>query len=353
MNKETINYNIHDVLKIQLIRLKKFDLMRGFDLELSSFRVKELDDPDIVFEICKFKPSNFDCYVVDHRYYVKENYLYFKESTGKLNWEVEISGFNEGSTVVKFNYKSLGLKPYISRSSIETFLLRPIIYYKLAEKRLFLIHAAGVSNDGKAYIFPGRGGAFKTSLVMDFIKKKGFSYLGDDRIILTNNEVLNFPAHYPLFEYTFCRKNDENLSTFDKINFIICLLRNKHYKNIVPLSKSAKLNKIYFVVKSTQKYGVNIKKLTLKEAIKKLIESSKLEMRSLSDSLAGFSLGPYYKFMLAYSYVFPDSKVAKYWENLERELLKILSNIPIYEVTLPKKYNFRAFQELVHVIDGV
>jgi len=350
---EILSYNIHDVLKIQLKRSKKLDLMRGFDLELFPFGVEDVTDPDIIFNVGKFNPSNDNCYIVDHKYYVKDNYFYCKDSAGKVKWEVEIFGFEEGTTVVNFNYKASGLKSTISRISIETFLLRPIIYYKLSEKGYFMIHAAGVSKDGEALIFPGRGGAFKTSLVMDFVKRTNFSYLGDDRVILHRDKVLSFPAHFPLFEYTYRMRQDEHLSFFDKINFVISLWRNKNYNGTVPLTKMAKLKAVFFIVKCNSMDGIFINELSLKEAVTKLVRSSKMEMSSVSDTLVGFSSGPYYRYMLAYSYVFPNSKVHRYWNILWKNFEGILQKLPVYEIELPKKYSVDIFSRINRVMEEI
>jgi len=353
MTNKILNYNIHDILKIQIAREEHFDLMRGLDLELSYFRSEVNLEPDIYFYIGKFIPSNKDCYLVDHRYYIRNNYFYCKDSLGRESWEVEINSFEYGKTVVNYSYsyKTWNSKALISRFSIETFLLRPLIYYKLSERGYFMIHSAGVSKNGEAYIFPARGGAFKTTFVMDFIKKAKFNYLGDDRVILHRGEVLSFPAHLILFNYIYSNKNNEYLNLMDKIRFVNSLRQNNYYNVNVPIVKSAKLKLVCFIEK-TNKSNVIIQKLDLKDAIDKLIDSTKMEMSSISDNIVGFSLGPYYRYMQAYSYVFPESKVAKYWDELKQNYKAILKGIPIYQIIFPEEYDDRVFQEILDVVEG-
>lgn len=343
--KQILNYRIHNILEIQIQRTRKFDLLRDIDLELHPFRVENITDPDVIFNIGKFTPSNNDCYIVDQKYYVKENYLYCEDLLGNVKWKVEIFGFEKGKTIVNFDYSTLRLKSLISHLSIETFLLKPIIWYKLSEKGYYMIHAAGVSKNGQAYIFPGRGGSFKTTLVKDFIKKAGFNYLGDDFVILHRNNVLSFPTYLPLFSFVYSNKKGEHLSIIDKVKFIVHLWVGRYgrYSNI-PVDKSATLKSIFFVSKINKDKKISIKELSLKEAIDKLIENNKMEIQSAPDFLSDFSFGPYYTYMLAYSYVFPNSLVAKCWDSLKENLESILKNIPIYEIELPKKYNSSIFQ---------
>lgn len=69
--------------------------MRDLNLEFSFFEVDAIGNPDIILNIGKFTPSNNDCYLIDHKYHIKENYLYCKDFSGKAKWEVEILGFEE------------------------------------------------------------------------------------------------------------------------------------------------------------------------------------------------------------------------------------------------------------------
>ena len=93
--KEALNYNLHDILQFQIARDKKRDFMRDLNLEFSFFEVDAIGNPDIILNIGKFTPSNNDCYLIDHKYHIKENYLYCKDFSGKAKWEVEILGFEE------------------------------------------------------------------------------------------------------------------------------------------------------------------------------------------------------------------------------------------------------------------
>jgi len=349
--KEILNYKIHDILGVKIIRHKKIDLLKGLNLEFSFFQTEEeFNYPDILLKIGKFKPTNDNCYAVDHKYYVKNNYFYCKDAMGRISWELEIEGFEEGDMIINFNYNILDPRAYISLSSIETFLLRPIIYYKLIKKNYVMIHSAGVSKDFQGYIFTGRGGVYKTTLTMNFIKK-GFDYLGDDRVILKDGNVFSFPGHFHVFEYIYQNLETEKMGFKDKVGIIIKLRKNTLEKcNRVPVADKSRLKKVFFVTKTnSQKICVN--DISLKEATERLVASNKLEMGAMSDTIAGFRQNPYFRYMDIYSYVFPQSAVAKYWKDFENIIKKNIGKIPIYEIMIPAEYDSSVFDEMYRMVN--
>ena len=347
--KQLLNYDIHN-MKICLERDKKFDLTDNFDLELSFFKVDSIQNPDIIYKVGKFKPSNEDCYTVDHKYYVKDNYFYCKDGMNGLKWELEIQGFDKGEMIVNYNYSSSKLSKFISRFNFDTLFLRPLIFFKLKDKGKIMIHGGGVSKKDKAYIFPGRGGVYKTSLIMNLIKKADFSYLGDDWIILDESKIFNFPVHFPLFNFTYTEKRTEFLNYKDKMRFIISLDKYKENKNGIKISNPCNLSSIIFMSRSNQNSDISIKKLELNNALDKLVENIKLEMMDDEIPLSGFSFGQYYNYICAYSYIFPDSKIANNWKTLKNELQDNLGDICIYEVEVPQNYNSQIVEEVLKII---
>lgn len=353
--KEVLNYNIHNILKISLEKEKNFDLMRGLDLEMSFFRVnEEIKDPDIIIKLGEFQPSNEDCYVVDHKYHIKENYIYCKDSADNLNWEIEIFGFENGKSIVNYNYNSFGVNNLISKFNFETVFLRPLIYCKLKEKKYFMVHGGSITFKDDAFLLSGCGGSYKTSIIMDLLKKSDFKYMGDDWAILHKEEdsikVFSFPAHFKLFNYVFNNKKDENLTFVDKVKFIKSLWKKENSEN-VQVNDSGELKGIIFLNKSNSGdfcFGT----LDLDDAINRLINNTKLEMNSDSVPMSGFSLNPLYRYITAYSYVFPDSNMAKLWKTLEDDLKEILNNFNFYELEIPDNYSSHVSDSIVDFIGG-
>lgn len=345
--KQVLNYSIHDVLTFQIVRNKRKDFMKDLNLLLSFFETnEEIDNPDIVLNIGKFTPSNKNCYVADHKYHIKENYFYCKDSEGKARWEVEILGFEDGKATINFDGTVLGMQSLLIPDFLpQNLLLRPLIEYKLAKKGYFLIHAGAVSKNNKAYLLEGRGGAFKTTLAMDFVRKEGFDFMADDRVIIHKDKVLSFPIHHTLFTFRVKHLPTENPRGLgDKVR-MVNYLRNtsKYANNEIKIANSSKLRALLSIVK-TNKHSISIREANLKDTIDKLITSMEMEMEIVySPRLSGMRVGRYLKYMLAYSFVFPDSQVATYWNDLRGGLEKILENVPIYEMEIPENYSSNTF----------
>ena len=92
MIRETINYNIHNILSFQINRKKCKDFIRDINLPYSYFETDHIDKPDIILNIGEFTPQNKGCYAVDHKWYVRPDYIYCSEYIGKIKLEVEIIG---------------------------------------------------------------------------------------------------------------------------------------------------------------------------------------------------------------------------------------------------------------------
>jgi hypothetical protein len=326
-----INYNIHNKLKIQVRQEEGFHLFDGQNDELNYFRVDDIDKPDITLNIRKFIPSNDGCCTVDNTYYVKKNYFYCRDLNNSIKWEVEINGFEEGDQNINLHYTTTSPKAMLFNSVYKGFALRPLIYKKLSEKGSFMIHAAGIVKDGDAYIFPGRGGSFKTSIVANFVKYGRYQFLGDDRVILDKNKVLNFPTFLPIVNYIYNHKENEHLNIFDKLIIMNSTLSNFN----MPLIESGNLKTMFFLIRGNDD-ELNIHDLDNKTAIDKLITSIEMET---NDQFESCNIFPYYKYVQIYSYIFPDGALSRYKGDLKRSLVSLLSDVKKYEIRVPYKYN--------------
>lgn len=353
--KQVLNYNIHDVLTFQIIRSKRNDFMKDLNLPFSFFEVKdELNDPDITLNIGKFTPLNNNCYVVGHKYHIKENYFYCKDSEGKAKWEVEILGFEDGKTTINFDGTVFGLQSILIPEFLsQSLLLRPLIEYKLAKKGYFLIHSGAISKDNHAYLLEGRGGAFKTTLAMDFVRRKGFDFLADDRVIIHKDKVLSFSIHYSAFTFRVKHLPTEDYGGFlDKVRFVKYLWNNSKYTiNNVKMANSSRLRTLLSIVK-TNKEKISVREVSLEEIINKLVSSIEMEMNMIySPRMAGMSFGRSVRYMLAYSFVFPNSQLATYWADLRDGLEKILETVPIYVVEIPESYDLDTFNRVFEYVE--
>lgn len=345
MEHNILNYNIHELLKFR-IETTRHALLNDVNLEFAHFMTEEITEADIILNIGSFIPSQQDCHIIDHKYYVRENYLYCRDSAGKANWRVEIFGFEHGATMVNFNGMTLGKESILYPDLLaQDLILKPLIEYKLSKKGYLLIHSGGVSKNGQAYLLAGRGSSFKTTLIMDLVRQGGFSLLGDDQVVLHNGEVLSFPKHIAQFSFKLKYLLTENYSLLDKIRLIKYLWGKSNHTMDVPMVQSSPIRSLCFVVK-TNKSTVIKTYVDLESAVKRLVTNNQIDVCVL-----GRMSGLFLKYMLAYSFVFTNSLIASYWKDLERNLTGVLGKIPIYEIQIPSKYDSNVFGEFWKLVE--
>lgn len=354
--KQILNYDIHNILKFQIVRDSKYnfsDISRIF----SCFQVEEVDKPDIILNIGKFTPSNEDCYLVDYKYHVKENYFYCRDSGGKAKWQVEIIGFEQGNTIINFNVANR-VQPQSIASLVslpvalpQALLLR-IIELKLNQKGYPFIHSAGVNRDGRAYLLCSRGGAFKTTLCMDFVRKAGFGVLGDDHVILHDDRVLSFPMGSSVFQFmTTHLPTEKHWGFFRQVQFAAEQILNKPHKTVMLEDKFAKLEALFFVTRSNGRQGgkqVTIEDLPdnyIDQAVNRIIVNNRAE-GFVGLPLFGIDSLPFLKYELVYNFVFPNSLIATQERKSAENLKNILKKVPIYKIDIPFNYKLEAFEEI-------
>jgi hypothetical protein len=68
-----------------------------------------------------------------------------------------------------------------------------------------------------------------------------------------------------------------------------------------------------------------------------------------SPKMMGLGFGRFFRYMLAYSYIFPQSKVANYWNFLNRSLIDTIIKKPIFKVEIPRNYDYNVFDEVMRL----
>jgi hypothetical protein len=334
MMKRVLSYNIHDVIKFQIILGKRSFFEDLVDLKFFGFRVDDVDKPDIVLNIGKFTPENRGCYLIDHQYYIK--------------------GMEEGNAEINFNtlrmlsFKPSPVFPFLHFLLPQAFLSK-VLQHRLALKNCFLLHGAAIGKDGQAILLCGRAGSFKTSLCMDFVRKAGFDFLGDDWVIVREDEILGFPIGLPMFTFMTGHVPDETYWGLDKqLWFVSRYLFGSSLKQIERKAKSAKLKALLFITKSEGQHPTEriiverLAESNQQHLINRLVTNVRLEDFK---GLVGYGIdsAPFLKYGLAYSFVFPDSTIASYEKRLREGLNASLAPVPKYQVKIPSRYNEEVF----------
>lgn len=350
-------YNVHNLVTIE-INNEKTPLFEDLDYPLSYFRTDGFDrKPDIVLNIGKFEPDISGSYLVDHRFHIKDNYFFTKDSGGSAKWQMEISGFEDGPTLINFDSKLTGLESIVYPDLlVQDIILRPMIDYKLYTSGHYLIHAAGLSKGENGFALCGRGSSFKTSLSMDFVRYEDCIFYGDDKIIISKDgDVLSFPTHIGTFGYKLKNLPSENfsnssilISPLGLLNYLKFLsgINNDQNRANVRVGDSCPLKKMFFIERVNGNH-TQLSHIDADTSYQKIVKNDQAEIVKGHTFMRNDFGTFFYRYLLAYSYIFPNNNLFERWNN-PSSLREILSGIKLYTVQLPKSYSRRSLDVIVN-----
>jgi hypothetical protein len=211
--------------------------------------------------------------------------------------------------------------------------LFPLIIYQLYLKEFYLLHSAAICDAENGYIFNGLEGSHKSSLVINAIQN-GYSYMGDDWVILTKNNLYSLPKNLSSFIYSY--QNDylisENNSILKKADYLI---NTKKYKadNNLKIQDTSKIKKIYILNKTNKIDNITVSEKNNHDS-QKITLNNKIEF-SRNPIVLNKSYGVVNKYILYYSLLYPSSKISNYFNILNKNIEQIMASVPTYNIFLP------------------
>ncbi len=342
-----LNYNIHNIFRFR-VNTDKNKFINYIDKEYYFFRSKKTKSPDLIINIGKFKPNKRNCSIVNHKYYIKKNYLYCKDSYKVVNWEVEIKGIESGPITVNFNGN------YLSDSFLCRYILEPLMRIRMNEKGFAFIHSSGVSDGKNGFLFAASKGVAKTSTILNLVGQGGI-FLSDDFTILSKSGIIySYPTTIHLFQYNIDAVPIayKKLKRADKVEVKV---KDLLYKislkygslplnvNVCDIFESSKIGnkyplKSFIFLEKTDKNKVSVEKIKGKDISEQLVSINKIEAFN------------FLNYMLAYNTVFPHNKLEGHWKRLENNLNKALKGKKCYKVRVPKVYTKNVFKKIKDLI---
>jgi hypothetical protein len=324
-------YNIHEIVKFKIISEKRVTWSIKNILKVyENFETDKLDKTDFEVYLGNFIPCNNDCIILEDKYYIKKDYFFCNKDIYKFTkWQFELNGIDQEKTIVKIHSNFFG---YMWMAG---FIVEFLIHFKMNLKGHPIIHASAVSKKNYGIIFSARGGGGKTTLAMKLLNN-GFNLLGDNFVIIKNGRILSYLTPLNIFKYNLTPIINSHLTIRQKL---ILNLKNILYKvslnyikifttlntkKLFPnkLRDEIKLNNVFVIIPSNEYSVDRISKL---ELVDYLLYNQKL------DTLL------FLPYIFEYSYIFPDSKLAKHWENYKKNLINNLSDeIKIHKVNIVK-----------------
>lgn len=345
LKQNDFSYNIHDLVSL---RIRHRDAVprsvRNFaHLKFAWFAVQPIEAPDIWLEIGAFTPQNQGCQVVDNKFWVKENYIYYKGSLSAGVKQVEITGFESGKTRIRYEPAVTGVKSYFTRDLlVQNILLLPLLKFKLRERGWYLLHGGGVT-DGEGTLFIGANDSFKTRVILDLLQSGRFQFLGDD-LILVNRETLRaFPEHVQVLDFRYRHGGKPGLP--HKMRFLLSLLGSREGAPLrVPVAQEAPFGKIVTVYR-TNRSQTGVEAVPASEALATAIRFNE-EMDTAKLIRKYIHVENFAKYLFAYTYVFPSNRWMAWENSFEKEMMDILAGKPCHRLQLPYKYKSEAIDSL-------
>lgn len=343
-------YNLHNIIKFKIqdnrnIIEKKIDLLYNQynyykDVELSN------DNVDFIINIGYFNPKNKDCFILDDRYYIKDNYFYCSDNRKLSKWKVEIEYLEGNTTIVNISVNFWGNISIISN------FIDFLIHFKMTMKGYPMIHASGVLIENKGILFAARSGGGKTTIATHLMEK-GFKYFGDNFVILNKNKIFNFLSPLNIFTYNITPLIKRQLSFNQKVSIsiknLIYILSGKYIKiftklnlfEILPktIANSGELSTIIFLI---PKGELSIKKISRTDAIGYLVYNQQIEFIHM----------PFLNYISVYSYIHPNSKVSTHWQIYEEALNNAIDKCTnIFRIEVPQKYDLSTVNEILRLVN--
>lgn len=339
------NYSIHDVVKFTI---RSEHIPERMAVEYANFEADHIANPDFIVEIGDFIPSNEDCYIIDHTYYIKKGYFYCKDSYKFGKWMIQVSGLESDETHIKLSTNAVGT--FVPDMFICAYVIDFLIRFKFESKGYSVVHASSMSREGQAFLFPSQSGAGKTSTAI-YLTECGYDYLGDDFVILHKGNVLSYPTALNIFAYNLNPVVRENLPIYGRT---VLQLKNALYK------LTARKIKIFTKMNPKNIPGLNVTDSSLLKAVYLLAQGECLEISAAEPNVILNSLAinqklesyPFLKYLLEYSYVFPNSCIAQFWTTCATNLKNNLNgDTKLYKVSVPRHYNRKIFEDFREAIE--
>jgi hypothetical protein len=344
--ERTHNYNFHDLLKVQIVILEPGWFDSYLEKTFRHYEVGELENLDLIIRVGSFIPNLKDCAIIDGKYFVRRNYIFYKSSYKMAWWDIEIEGIEGELTQVRIDCNAFG------RMVIPGETIYNIIRFKLGIKGYPLIHGSAVGKDGVAYLFSARGGTGKTITTLNFVKR-GFDFYSDDSVILGNHEIFGFIVPFNLrftydiesllgMQFSWATKRELFLKrliyylTLGKVSLFTTL----EAKQVFPqtIRERARLKKVCILFQGP-KFAIE-KNIPLKWATTDILVNMQFECPELISLL------------LAYSYCFPQSPLSNFWERIGENMVRALKGLETHRISVPVVYDEETFNRIYEEVSA-
>ena len=342
-----MDFSIHNILRIKLLG-KNASYVKYLTKVFHYFITNEkIENPDLVIDISEPRLDKDNYHIFNRKYWIKENYIYWKDRYKVVLWTASLKGIEESSTYLQFNSGRFG------KILLLDLLIEPLINFKLIQKGFMLLHASGLSINNKGFIFPAYMGVGKTSTLLNLIEKGDF--LANEKVILSSDGFI-YGNPLPVDVYYYNIKVSPGFSKKININeYIELWLKYLIYKislgyatfplEIDPrclwrIKDKCPLKSLFILTKTNREKIRIIEDCEKEEIIRRLIIITKFDMRYFNEILE------------AYNFFYETSLITNFWERIREILSKALKSATCYIIEIPYNYDFTTINSIYKLIQS-
>jgi hypothetical protein len=345
-----MNVSIHDILKIRILG-DNIGYVKYLSTIFHHFSISdEIKNPDLVIDVSEpilIKNNNDEYYVFNRKYWVKKDYIYWRDQYKIVRWRACLKGVEKNATILQFNAGIFGKVLLLDR------LINPLIGFKLVQKNFALLHSSGICIDGLGFIFPAYMGVGKTSTLLNLADQGEF--LANEKIILSSNgTVYSFPIPIDIYYYNLQASPSilEKIRLKEKIDLklkhLIYRFSNRYATfpleidpaRLWKLGTKCHLKTVFLLLKTNRKHVKIIENCQKEEIIRRIMVISKFDMKDLLEALE------------AYSFFYPSLDLNSFWKKFQEILSNALKNVSCHIIEIPCQYDPTTFKSIYNLIQS-
>jgi hypothetical protein len=340
---KAMNLDIHGLARVK-VQTNTRHLLGAINAPLSYFCKNNLadsaspnhtDDPIALnLAIGSFDFDTDRCQPVDHKYFVRDRHIAFRESLGGHRFTSMIR-FTDRSTDICFAHHRQNFRRFprmfYADLSAWLYVVVPMLGSLLAQRGWYLLHAAAMERNGQAVLFAGRGGIHKTSIALT-LARQGWRFMGDDMVLAgPDGQVACWPVFGERFAYLLAHCADERVPWWRQFDSVRTLRRVGGY---APTADRAALSRVVVLQCRPGNQAITPLGWPREHLLRSVVLSTQMEHLA----------GPDYKqiigrFLEAYRFAFPMTDLLDGWASLEPALTESWRNVQIDGFAVPMKFD--------------
>ena len=308
-------YNIHNIIKIEINKESK-GLYADLNPEYEYFKLEKIHKPDIIVNVGQFQPDISNTSIVDVNYKIKNDYVFYKNK----DYTVEITGLeNFTPAVINIDPTPKGKRKLWPILAGQNIFLRPLLEILAVRRGYVILHSAGISDKNNGFLFAGRGGSGKTSLIMEAIRN-GFYLMSEERSLIGKGKLFPYLLNIRLIDFWINSMKDE----YSRLK----LYKYKAFKAItskkeVSLKIGSKVNgkSIYLIKRNNSNSKSKISTIKASQISQSLLYNNIIDWEyGYMPFLTGISNFFFNRLMYSYLYINTNSKLLDHWPNFRKNI---------------------------------